>query len=128
MLMNATVQEGDRPSEDPQELISQMRALYGELEELVVRINQTNANTLVDGESITQLIARRERLMSETANLREFLSRANAVGQFRGMKTEIRFVATVDISEYRKDVDKLSAELRELDSKLQYINWTTELI
>lgn len=41
---------------------------------------------------------------------------------------EIKIDSTVDVAKLQKDLDALSKELRELDQKIQEINWTTDLI
>ncbi|MBR5882837.1 MAG: DIP1984 family protein, partial [Mailhella sp.] len=46
LSLNARVQEGEKPSEDPEELIRELDALVSRLEELITRINLTNAETL----------------------------------------------------------------------------------
>lgn len=43
-------------------------------------------------------------------------------------KNEIRFIRTVDVKELHKEVDKYSKQLRELDLKIQELNWTVELV
>ena len=43
-------------------------------------------------------------------------------------RTEIKIVSTVPVSEIQKTVDGLSKELRNVDEKIQELNWTTELV
>ena len=45
-----------------------------------------------------------------------------------GLGNEIKFVRTIDVNALQKQVDDLSRDLRELDSKLQQANWMTELV
>lgn len=42
-------------------------------------------------------------------------------------RSEIRYVRTVDVSDFRKELDRYSKELRELDNTIQSLNWTVEL-
>lgn len=44
------------------------------------------------------------------------------------MRTEIKYVTTINIANLQKQVDDLSKEFRELNVKLQEKNWTTELL
>jgi hypothetical protein len=44
------------------------------------------------------------------------------------MRTEIRMVTAIDVRATRREVDDLARELRELDTRVQEINWTTELV
>jgi hypothetical protein len=47
--------------------------------------------------------------------------------QDRHSKSEVKFVATVSISQLHKEADVLSKKFRELDTRLQDLNWQTEL-
>ena len=127
LAANARVQEGERPAEDPKVLMAELDALIAREEELIARINLTNARTISDGKMITELLAARECLMLKVNVLRDFLDEASALTS-RGMRTEIRVLSSVDVSAERKRVDGLSADLRALDMRIQALNWTTELI
>ncbi len=56
---NAIVQEGESPAEDPAELLAELDGCVQNLESLITRINLTNCRTMVDGVSLTALLARR---------------------------------------------------------------------
>ena len=45
LIRNSNVQEGEKPAEDPIELMKELDVLYGQLETLISRINQTNNQT-----------------------------------------------------------------------------------
>ena len=45
----------------------------------------------------------------------------------RGLRTEIRIVSTVKVSQMQKQVDDMSRDLRLLEETIQSLNWTTEL-
>ncbi len=126
--MNALVQEGETPAEDPQELLVELERDYTTLETLIARINRTNNETkLENGESLTQLLARRDCLTGKIKILREFLECASSRVQRHGMG-EIKIVSTVNVRDMQKQVDALSAQLRQLDEVIQETNWTTELL
>ena len=124
---NAWVQEGERPAEDPTALEKELFALCDQLEKLVTRINLTNAAAIEDGLSITALLARRDTLSTYVAGLRDFLDEASRT-PVRAARGEIRILPTVNVQEYRKKADALSKELRELDMRIQRLNWTTDLM
>jgi hypothetical protein len=46
----------------------------------------------------------------------------------RYSRSEIKFVTTIDIKALRKQIDKLSSQLRQLDIEIQSINFATDLI
>ena len=124
---NAKVQEGDVPAENPVELIAEKDRILDELEKLVTRINLTNSRTECDGVTITELISKRDRMKKDVNIMRSFLNNASSKID-RYSKTEILIKSTVDISEYQKKLDVISKELRQIDEKIQELNWTTELI
>jgi uncharacterized coiled-coil DUF342 family protein len=123
---NAKVQEGDVPAENPVELIAEKDRILDELENLVTRINLTNSKTECDGVTITELISKRDRMKKDVNIMRSFLNNASSKID-RYSKTEILIKSTVDISEYQKKLDVISKELRQIDEKIQELNWTTEL-
>lgn len=121
---NAKVQEGDVPAEDPKALMEELDRLIVRLEDLVARINLTNSRTVYEGKTITELLAHRDCLKKKVRVLRDFLNTASD----RVTRTEIKIVSTVPVTEIQKTVDGLAKELRNVDEKIQELNWTTELV
>ena len=75
---------------------------------------------------ITKLIARKDVLTREVGILRNVLKVASAQ-ESRYSRNEIKYVRTIDTAELRKKVDRLSAELRRVDLRIQEANWMFEL-
>ena len=123
---NATVQEGETPAEDPAELLAELDACIARLQELMAAINLTNSRTLVEGRSLTELIAERDCLNLKLQSYRRVVDSASCLSQ-RAARTEIRILSTVDVRAIQKQVDDLSARLRRLDNTIQENNWRTEL-
>lgn len=124
---NARVQEGEEPAEDPKALLAELDALTAKLEELIARINLTNAATrTADGATLTELLARRDALKERLSIMRGFLDAASSLAG-RATRTEIKVLPTVKVADLQKDADALSKELRLLDEQIQELNWTTEL-
>ena len=124
---NAVVQEGESPAEDPQELLAELDGCVQNLEALITRINLTNCRTTVEGKSLTQLLARRDALKLKLSAYRSLAQSASHLGH-RGMRSEIKWVSTVNVRELQKRVDELARELRLLDNTIQAANWATQLI
>lgn len=124
---NAKVQEGEAPAEDPLRLIELLNAECSAYEELIRRINLTNAATVWEGKTLTALLARRDALSLELSIFRDFLQQASQRID-RYSKTEIKILPTVDVTAMQKTVDAESKELRQLDAAIQKLNWTTTLI
>ncbi len=125
---NALVQEGEQPAEDPNELLKELDEDFRRLEWLISRINCTNAAVKVEsGDTISDLLARRDCLTSRVGALRNFLTVASTRVR-RGTVGEIKIRSTINVQELQKQTDELSKELRELDTAIQEKNWTTELM
>lgn len=124
---NAKVQEGEIPAEDPQGLLAELDQVMEELEDLITRVNLTNSRELADGGSLTALLSRRDCLSRRLEILRGFLSCASSLVS-RSTRGEIKVHSTVCVPDLQKEVDRLSKELRELDTRIQGLNWTTDLV
>ena len=128
LLRSAKVQEGEQPPEDPQALIAELEATVNELTDLIKKINKTNSlTTLEDNMSITDALAQRDTL-SLKRSVYDSLVNAAAVTSNLYSRSEIKSFSTVNITELQSQINRLSREYRELDTKIQEANWTTELI
>jgi hypothetical protein len=126
LLNNMKVQEGDEPSERPEELLKELDGCLKQLQELMSRINATNMHTVKDGRTLTEMMAAREVLGKRVQILRDAFDRATQ-SQDRYGRNEIKYVTTVDVPALRKQIDKYSKQLRELDMEIQALNFATEL-
>ena len=124
---NAKVQENDKPSENPEELLNELDNNINQLKILIKQINRTNCVTVSNGQTLANLIAERDTLTLKSHILRGFL---NIAGQKVNLysTTEIKIMSTVDVPALQKELDLLSKKIRETDTELQQANWLTELI
>lgn len=128
LISVARVQEGDTPEENPQALLSEGEGLLEEIEALVCRINYTNSRTNFDEQTtLTDAIARRDGLL-RARRLYNAVADAASTRQDRYSRNEIRYVSTLSVADLRASADRLSKEYRELDTRIQQLNWTTELL
>ena len=126
LINNATVQAGEQPAEDPNELLQQLDAMLLELEALMTRINLTNATTMADGDSLTALIAKRDCLKIDIEAYRSVLDEAsNLTMRVRG--SEIIIKSTIPVAQLQKQVDEKSKALRILENIIQKQNWLQDL-
>lgn len=58
----------------------------------------------------------------------ELAERASGGFGFRSLRSEIRLVSSVDVRAVRGEADAIARDLRELDTRLQEVNWATELV
>ena len=126
LLRNAKVQEGETPAEDPQALLAELSDLVRQLETLMRRINETNAALTDAGETMTALLARRDCLRLYVQALRRFCAEASET-VMRGTRSDVVVRSAVDVRRLQKTIDDTSKELRELDLRIQGLNWTAEL-
>jgi len=125
---NSTMQEGTVPAEDPETILREMDSLSRQLEQITTDINLTNSSVKdAEGETMTALISRRDALRRRVEYMRNFLNAASEV-TMRRQSTDIRILPTVNVTEFRKRLDRLSKELRELEMRIQSLNWISELI
>ena len=128
LIRSARVQEGDQPAEDATELLAETDRIFARLLDLVSAINRTNSKTAFDSErTISDAIAERDAV----GKRRDFLAgiaEAASTRQDRYSKSEVRFVATVSVGKLQAEVDQFAKRYRELDTRLQELNWKTELI
>ena len=125
---NAKVQEGEVPAENPDELIAEYEKNMTRFLVLVQKINETNCKTPFDGKvSIADAIARRDYLSARIRGYREIYETA-IIKFHRYNQTEIKIVRSIDAKELQTKIDRLSKEYREIDTKLQGLNWTIDLL
>lgn len=127
LTRGARIQEGDVPAEEPQPMLAECERLLSRLQELMAQINATNATTAFDEHrTITDAIATRD---VESMRFRFYneLADAAAERQDRYSRSEVKFVPTVDIAAIRALADASAKRYRELDTKLQQLNWSTDL-
>lgn len=124
---NVVMQEGVKPVESPDALLSEMDALLNRLETLIIAINRTNMATVVDGAPLSDALARRDVLKMRINMLRDVVDQASRLAQ-RSRGDEIRQLSAVDVRALQRQVDDLSRDFRLLDNRVQAANWATELI
>ena len=117
------VSDDKLPQEDPDSLLAQLRKAIQDLEILIVKINKTNNETLIEGEGLLmEALAKRDSLKLLSEKLRTIRSAAqiNNSGD-SNLKT------TIDIKKLQIEMDQTGRAFRDIDSKIQEINWLTAL-
>jgi len=134
---NARYQEGEPPAEDAGELLAEADRVLAELEDLIRRINRTNAATMLaltpleEQMTVTDAIARRDALRWRHAlytSVADAASGGSGPGMVRQMRSELRYVSAVTVSELRTAADEAAKQHRELDVRIQQTNWETDLM
>ncbi|PQZ93635.1 hypothetical protein CQ018_08195 [Arthrobacter sp. MYb227] len=124
---NVLVQEGEQPAEDPLALLVEHDRLANDLRELILRINTTNLEVSIPGhQNMTDALAHRDVLRLQV-RLRQSVAQRASARFDRSTRSELRYVSIVDVPLVRTEADELSAQLRELDTRIQEANWLNDL-
>ncbi|EHL07710.1 hypothetical protein HMPREF0322_01604 [Desulfitobacterium hafniense DP7] len=122
------VQEGEEPAENPQVLLSEIDAIFKELTELIQRINRTNCHIRFDEKrTLADALVERDLLLNKRGILAHIAENAS-IKHDRFSRSEVKFISTIDVAETQKQADQLSKEFRELDTRIQGMNWTIDLM
>lgn len=124
---NVLIQEGESPEEEPNSLKSELDSTIARLGVLIAKINLTNSQTVVDGKTLTELIAQKDALQLSIYAYKEIVDVANQK-TYRSRNTEIKIKTAISVVDWQKRIDALSKELRLLDIKIQETNWKIDLI
>jgi len=125
---NVKIQEGETPNEDPKELEKELSHLLKELRKIIKKINRTNLQTpFDDNQSLADALTDRDLLGQEKKIYSSLLTQAT-VRQDRYSKSEIKFISTINVKETQVYADELSRKFRVVDTKIQELNWLTNLV
>ena len=124
---NVLIQEGESPEEEPNSLKRELDSTIARLGVLIAKINLTNSQTVVDGTTLTELIAQKDALQLSIYVYKEIIDVANQK-TYRSRNTEIKIKTAISVVDWQKRIDALSKELRLLDIKIQETNWKIDLI
>ena len=125
---NAKVQEGDVPSEDPNELIIDASQIISELATLIERIHRTNAIANTDkGQSMLTLLVERDTLEMRHKLLIEAIEAANSESD-RYSHREIKWHVMVSVASLQKQADDIAMKLRQINIVIQSNNWQIDLV
>ena len=125
---NLKVQEGDAPHEDPAALLREAMEVNETLCLLVQRINRTNqALRLEGGETLADALARRDMLRKKRLLLTRLTESAQS-RDYRLTHSEVKMQVTLDLGGLQRESDALSKQFRELDTAIQGVNWTQDLV
>ena len=124
---NVLVQEGEKPAESPEQLKQELDRSIERLAYLIAHINKTNCETKVDGQTLTELIAKKDTL-SLKIHVYKDLVYTGSQTSYRARNTEIKIKSAISITDWQAEIDRMAKELRLVDNKLQETNWNIDLI
>ncbi|NRD70288.1 DIP1984 family protein [Psychrobacter okhotskensis] len=125
---NVKVQDGDTPSEDPNELMIDASQIISELSNLIERIHRTNAIAKTDkGQSILTLLVERDTLEMRHKLLIEAIE-ATDTEVDRYSHREIKWNIIVSVAGLQKQADDIAMKLRKINIVIQSNNWQIDLV
>lgn len=125
---SATYQEGDTPAENPNVLIQEYTDLSATHADLVEQISTFNTTaTDENGVSLNSLLRKRDHLVRKRNIYRTAADAVAGANGFRYGRNEIRSLSALDVPQLRASENQVAEEIFTLDSKIQKINFTTEL-
>ena len=131
IVANARFQEGEEPAEDAAALLTEVGTVLDELQDLIRRINRTNAATQIgpDG-TITDALARRDVLRTRHSVITAAADAAAGRGQGMGrqLRSELKILTALPVAQLRSQADDLARQIRELDVRIQQSNWQFDLL
>jgi hypothetical protein len=112
--------------------VSMASTVLDELEGLIRNINRTNSGTVMaDGRTVTDALAERDVLRLRHSVLKASADAASGaqqqVGYLRATRTELKLMSDLDVRSLRQQASDIARRVRELDARVQGVNWTTEL-
>ena len=132
IAVSARYQEGENPPEDARDLVGAASAVLDELEVLIRNINRTNSGTVMtDGRTVTDALAERDVLRLRYSMLKVSADAASGTSQQAGFmrttRSELKYLRALDVKGLRQQASEVARRARELDARIQQVNWTTEL-
>ncbi len=125
---NVKVQDGDTPSEDPNELMIDASQIITELTGLIERIHRTNAAAQTDkGQSMLILLVERDTLEMRHKLLVDAIE-ATQTEADRYSHREIKWNIIVSVAGLQKQADDIAMKLRQINLIIQANNWQIELV
>ena len=129
IVANARYQEGEEPTEDAAALLAEAGAVLNELENLIRRINKTNAATQIGPEgTITDALARRDVLRVRHSVVTAAADAAAGRGGGRQLRSELKMLSALPVAQLRSQSDDLARQIREVDVSIQKSNWEFDLM
>lgn len=121
------IQEGEESLVNPDDLLSKLDEVFNKLELITKKINYTNSQIMINGQTLVDLILTRDAIKMKRKILTTLLDEAT-IKQDRYSQSEIKFVTIIDVLDIQRQIDDLAKRFRELDTQIQQLNWTHDLM
>lgn len=128
MKANVLVQEGAEADYDVRQLCDEFNNLMREWQSLVGRIGRTNYAAIDQetGKTLADLLVEREAAKMEKETYDGIVA-VYGEKSWRARGAELKIISTFKAKDAQKMVDDAAKRFRELDNKIQMLNWNTDL-
>ncbi|MCU4481127.1 DIP1984 family protein [Acinetobacter ursingii] len=124
---NVLVQDGDTPSENPEQLIDEAVLVNKQLFQLIQKIHQTNAQAPANnGKALLDILNQRDQLTAEHRIIQQAIDNTQKDTDRYSVR-EIKWIKAVSVSKLQKQVDEISQNLRLINLEIQASNWQIDL-
>ncbi|MEQ1105135.1 DIP1984 family protein [Acinetobacter ursingii] len=124
---NVLVQDGDTPSEDPEQLIDEAVLVNKQLFQLIQKIHQTNAQAQANnGKALLDILNQRDQLSAEHRIIQQAIDNTQKDTDRYSVR-EIKWIKAVSVSKLQKQADEISQSLRLINLEIQASNWQIDL-
>jgi len=126
---NLLVQEGEKPVEQPDNLIDAFIKISYQWREIVRIINMVNNQPLEDssnGATLSEMVVMRDHLRM-LYNMASETHSGLSPRMDRFSRSEIKQIPSIEADKIRKSCDEYAGKLRKLDDDIQELNWSTEV-
>ena len=82
---------------------------------------------MINGQTLVDLILTRDAIKMKLKILTTLLDEVT-IKQDRYSQSEIKFVTIIDVLDIQRQIDDLAKSFRELDTQIQQLNWTHDLM
>ena len=120
---NVLVQDGDTPSEDPEQLIDEAVLVNKQLFQLIQKIHQTNAQAQANnGKASLDILNQRDQLTAEHRIIQQAIDNTQKDTDRYSVR-EIKWIKAVSVSKLQKQSDEISQILRFIYHEIQASIW-----
>ncbi|WP_151980021.1 DIP1984 family protein [Acinetobacter guerrae] len=124
---NVLVQDGDTPSENPEQLIDEAVMVNKQLFQLIQKIHQTNAQAQANnGKALLDILNQRDQLTAEHRIIQQAIDNTQKDTDRYSVR-EIKWIKAVSVSKLQKQADEISQNLRLINLEIQASNWQIDL-
>ena len=126
---NARVQEGEAPQERPEEILTKILEAIDAIAEYTRIINHANMSTPwrgPEGSYLSDALCDRDALSKKRRVLAAALEAIQAERPRFG-RMEIKYVPVLEAKYLIAQIDAATAQYAELETRIQQVNWTTEV-